>query len=263
MSTSTCSTYNATRSSSPATSPFYAAEWAFERLTIGPTPLTLDGAQLGEPFPAEPLTLDTVRKIVLRRSSHLGPRDAVWAELVRNARTHGGDWTIAAVGMALPALKWLGGAYAKKYDGHPADLDGEILTGFLEHLAEIDIDRPGIMTRLRYAALRAARRAVDQEVGYIRSVAVAESMEPHLPWGHEDLILAKAQCEGVLSAADVDLIGMTRLEDVDLAEAAEMLGISRNAVKIRRQRAEARLVAWLQGRRVPSMTNLAQSRARA
>lgn len=113
MSTSTCTTYNATRSSSPATSPFYAAECAFERLTTGPTPLTLDGAQLGEPFPAETLTLDTVRKIVLRRSSQLGPRDAVWAELVHNAQTHGGDWTIAAVGMALPALKWLGGAYGK------------------------------------------------------------------------------------------------------------------------------------------------------
>lgn len=263
MSTTAHTTYTATRSSSPASSPFYAAECAFERLASGPNPLILNGAQLGEPFPAEPLTLDAVRRIVLKRSSQIGPRDRVWAELVRNARTHGGDWTIAAVGMALPALKWLGGAYAKKYDGQPADLDGEILTGFLEHLAEIDIDRPGIMTRLRYAGLRAARRAVDQQIGYMRSVAVAEAMEPHLPWGHEDLVLAKAQCEGIISAADVDLIGMTRLEDVDLAEAAEMLGISRNAVKIRRQRAEARLVAWLQGRRVPSMTDMAQSRARA
>jgi len=263
MSTTAYTTYTATRSSSPASSPFYAAECAFERLASGPDSLILDGAQLGEPFSAESLTLDAVRKIVLKRSNQIGPRDRVWAELVRNARTYGGDWTIAAVGMALPALKWLGGAYANRYDGHPADLDGEILTGFLEHLAEIDIDRPGIMTRLRYAALRAARRAVDQEIGYMRSVAVAEAMEPHLPWGHEDLVLAKAQQEGIITAADVDLIGMTRLEDVDLAEAAEMLGVTRNAVKIRRQRAEARLVAWLQGRRVPSMTDMAQSRARA
>ncbi|MBS2545403.1 sigma-70 region 4 domain-containing protein [Catenulispora sp. NL8] len=263
MSTNTFTTYTATRSSSPTSSPFYAAECAFNRLTTGPNPLTLDGMQLGEPFPAQRLMLDAVREIVLKRSNQIAPRDAVWVELVRNVRTYGGDWTIAAVGMALPALKWLGGAYAMKYDGHPADLDGEILTGFLEHLVEVDIDRPGIMTRLRFAALRAARRAVDQEIDYTRSVAVAESMEPYLPWGHEDLLLAKAHREGIISAADVDLIGMTRLEGVDLAEAAEMLGVSRNAVKIRRQRAEARLVAWLQGRRVPSMSDMAQSRARA
>jgi hypothetical protein len=48
-----------------------------------------------------------------------------------------------------------------------------------------------------------------------------------------------------------------------LTEAAEMLGITVNAAKIRRQRAEARLAAWLKGRPVPSRTALKEARGRS
>jgi hypothetical protein len=41
---------------------------------------------------------------------------------------------------------------------------------------------------------------------------------PHTPWGHPDLVLARAVDEGVLLAEDAELIGETRIGGRSLAE---------------------------------------------
>jgi len=56
---------------------------------------------------------------------------------------------------------------------------------------------------------------------------------------------------------------MTRLDEVSLAEAAECLGITANAAKIRRQKAEARLVAFLTGQPIPARKDLKHARTRS
>jgi len=246
-------------------SPLQTIEQMFLTLAAGDTPLSFPAAPLSSSAPAgsKAVNVAEVRRILLTKSTPLPVRDAVWAELVRRSREQAGAWTVVAVAMAMPALKTIAGSFGRSFDGASEDLDGEIVTAFLDHLATVDISRPGILPRLRWAAFRAAERSVAAEIDFVRHAAAFYSEPPRMPVGHEDLVLARAERAGVVSAADADLIGMTRLEGVELAEAAEMLGVSRNAVKIRRQRAEARLVAWLQKRRVPSMTDMAQSRARA
>ncbi|WP_143765491.1 RNA polymerase sigma factor [Catenulispora acidiphila] len=209
------------------------------------------------------MTVAELRKTLLAKSTPLTVRDEVWGELVRRSRSMAGAWTVVAVAMAMPALKTIAASFARSFDGAVADLDGEIVTAFLAHLATIDITRPAILPRLRWAAFRAAERTVASEIDFVRHASTHRSEPPRMPFGHEDLVLARAEREGVLTAADADLIGMTRLEGVALVEAAEMLGVTANAVKIRRQRAEARLVAWLRGQPVPSKSALVQSRGRA
>ena len=189
-------------------------------------------------------------------------RDAVWAELVRRCRQQPGVWTVAAAGMALPALRKLAAGFARSYDGPIEDLDADILTGFLEQLAVVDTGKQGIFPDLWWAARRAGSRTSAAEIDFMRHAAGYASAPPPAPCGHEDLVLARAQRHGVITAEDAELIGMTRLDGMSLAEAAQALGASKNAVKIRRQRAEARLVAWIEGRRVPSQTALARSRTR-
>lgn len=130
-------------------------------------------------------------------------------------------------------------------------------------LATIDTSRRAILKRLRYAAQRAGERAAKADAAQRKSHAEAESTPPKSPRGHPDLVLNRAVAEGAITDAEADLIGSTRLEDVHLAEAAEMLGITVNAAKIRRRRAEARLVAWLAGRPVPSRTALKEARGRS
>ncbi|HEX9352943.1 MAG TPA: pilin [Streptosporangiaceae bacterium] len=65
------------------------------------------------------------------------------------------------------------------------------------------------------------------------------------PYGHPDLILDHAVTGGLLSAAEAELIGRTRLEQTTLAEAAAELGASYEAVKRRRARAEHKLLTAL------------------
>ena len=49
----------------------------------------------------------------------------------------------------------------------------------------------------------------------------------------------------MIGAADAELIGATRIGDVDLADAANALGIGYKACHQRRRRAESALVEWL------------------
>ncbi|MBS2545527.1 sigma-70 family RNA polymerase sigma factor [Catenulispora sp. NL8] len=255
----------ASASSALSTSPLHAVESAFLTLCADDAPLAFPASFLLTAAPAgrDEVTVTELRKTLLSKSTPMAARDTVWAELVRRSREMAGAWTVVAVAMAMPALKTIAASFARSFDGPVEDLDGEVVTAFLDHLATIDISRPGILPRLRWAAFRAAERTVASEIDFVRHASAFQSEPPRMPFGHEDLVLVRAEREGVLSAADADLIGMTRLEGVGLAEAAEMLGVTPNAVKIRRQRAEARLVAWLQGRPVPSKSALVQSRGRA
>ena len=68
------------------------------------------------------------------------------------------------------------------------------------------------------------------------------SVLPPPPYGHPDLVLARAVAAGVISAEEADLIGTTYLEDVSVAEYADRAGVSRWTVYKRRKAAEARLV---------------------
>lgn len=259
--TSTCVTV------AVSTSPLHAVESAFAALSLGEAPPTLPAAILGESAPADgdQITLAELRDLMAAKPSPLSPsaRDAVWAELIRRSRQIGAMWTVVVCGMALPALRKLAASYARSFDGSTEDLDAEILTAFLDRLAVIDVAKAGIFPDLWWAARRAASRTAAAEIDFARRAAGFASTPPPAPVGHEDLVLARACRHGVITAEDAGLIGMTRLDGMPLAEAAALLGASRNAVKIRRQRAEARLVAWIEGRRVPNQTALARSRTRA
>jgi len=71
--------------------------------------------------------------------------------------------------------------------------------------------------------------------------------------GHPDLVLDKAVAAGVIGAADAELIGATRLGDIDLADAANALGITYKACHLRRSRAESKLVEFLGSDRYSSL----------
>jgi predicted DNA-binding protein (UPF0251 family) len=62
------------------------------------------------------------------------------------------------------------------------------------------------------------------------------------PYGHPDFVLARAVAAGVLSAGDADLIGVTALEDVSVAQYAERIGVSRWTIYKRHQAAKTRLL---------------------
>lgn len=227
------------------TSPLCAADAAFRLLTRGPTPLSLDGGQIGGVLPPRLIPLDELKKIMLSPAADAATKDATWSELATRARGQEPAWVIGAVGVAMPALRRAAGTLARSYEGDTADIDAEVLTGFLAALRSIDLSRPAIALRLRWAAYRAgtAFRAADARQGRVQAEDVVWAAAPLRPEGHPDLVLATAVTQGVITAAEAELIGATRLGSVPLAAAARDLDVPYDAARMRRSRAEGRLAS--------------------
>lgn len=225
--------------------PLDSARNTFGWLVAGPDPLSVNGRRF-RGLPNRRIPLDELRDRLLRRQCPRGTRDAVWAHLVSRSRTDGATWTVACVGMALPALaataRWL----AARYRGDRADIHAAVLSGFVEALSTVDVRAPGLMARLRWTARRVGQAALEESLDAPRPVADGfRSTPPRTPWGHTDLVLARAVAQGVLTRTEADLIGATRLEGVSVADWAQ-----RHRVKIKttysvRERAEDRLAAYL------------------
>ncbi|MGP4112974.1 hypothetical protein ACTWP5_18940 [Streptomyces sp. 4N509B] len=226
--------------------PLDVARECFGWLVTGPDPLALDGRPFAG-LPDRTIPLDELRDRLLRRDCPKGTRDAVWGELVSRTRSEGASWTVACAGMALPMLastaRWLSVRYP---DGDPFDVHAEVLTGFLDALARIEIGRPHVLARLRWAAFRAGMAALREALDAPTPLPPGyRSTPPHPPWGHPDLVLARAVREGVLTPTEADLIGSTRLEDVAVGRWAAEHDTTIGAAYKSRRRAEHRLAAYL------------------
>lgn len=229
--------------------PLDTAERCFSWLVTGPQPLSLDGRSFPHFPDRKGIPLDEVRRRLLRRRCPQQARDAVWASLVRRSRVEGAAWTLACTGMALPALRGVSRWLIERYPGDPFDVEAEVLSGFLHALARVDLRRPRVMLRLRWAAYRAGHAALSEALSAPVPVgSVFRSEAPPPPWGHPDLVLVRAVGLGVLTRTEADLIGSTRLEQRPITDWAEATGLSVDAAYKARHRAEARLVAHLHDR---------------
>lgn len=218
---------------------------AFTALVTGPRPLGLDGR--GFPgLPDRRLPLSQVRTLLLARSCQQATRDLVWRALVTRSRREGGAWTVGCVGVALPALTTITAQLTDRFVDDPADIAAAVLTGFLGALASSDLDRPRVMLRLRWAAYRAGHAALSEALHAPPPVASGVgSLLPQLPWGHPDLVLARAVADAAITGLEADVIGATRLEGTAVADWAAVHGMGTWAVYKLRKRAEYRLVDYL------------------
>jgi hypothetical protein len=100
--------------------------------------------------------------------------------------------------------------------------------------------------RLLWAAWRSGQRArrVSEVVELPDDLAVG-SGAPRVPYGHPDLLLGRAVAARIITADEADLIGDTRLGDVLVDQLAEQQGLSAPVLRMRRHRAEQKLVAAL------------------
>ncbi len=170
---------------------------------------------------------------------------------------------MGAVGVALPALTSVAARLTDRFAGDPADIHAEVLTGFLAALTEVDIKRPRIMLRLRWAAYRAGHAALTEALDGPPPAAPAfASLPPIPPWGHPDLVLARAVTDGAITQLEADVIGSTRLEDIAVADWATAHGSSTWAVYKLRKRAEQHLLSYLLDTEPDRCISPARSRSR-
>jgi DNA-directed RNA polymerase specialized sigma24 family protein len=233
-----------------------AADIAFAALTCEPAPVTLDcdslagdtGVDLG--LPSGVVALPVLREWLLAHPDNFAARDAVWRELILRARLRGKEWVIGAVGMAMPALVRHARHLAVDYRGDPADIDNEVLTGFLEALRDhLDLTQPAPYASLIMAAWRAGR-----QLRLVQDVAVpvddiehlaAGSRTPKPPYGHPDLLVERAGTLRLIDSDDVQPWIDIRLGRRACEPIAARLGITVDALRMRLARADDRLAKAL------------------
>ncbi|GIF16884.1 hypothetical protein [Actinoplanes teichomyceticus] len=220
--------------------PFDVAANSFRLLTTGPEPLSIDGAALGGGLPARRIALSELAAILMHPSCGYTTSDRVWRLLIEQARTGGPAWVVGAAGVAMPGLRQ--GAYRLRHSA--GDVQAELLTAFVAALRTVKPGGAKVAQRLLSATFTAARSALNAEEP-IRTTALV--LAPVTAAGHPDMVLARAVAAGVISAAEAELIGATRLEGVSVADYAERVERSYWAVVKERSRAEERLVAAVRG----------------
>jgi hypothetical protein len=224
------------------TAPLDVLETTFRLLTAGPEPLSIDGAEIGHGLPAGRIGLHELAAILMHPSCGFTASDTVWRHLIAHARTGEAAWVVGAFGVALPGLRAAARRLARSHTG---DVQAEVLAGFTVALRKVNPAGPGVAQRLCSTALVEARRKLrETEPARVDVTGPAPgSTPPPAPSGHPDFVLAHAVAAGVITTAEADLIGATRLEDVPLADYAERHGKGYWAAHKARARAEERLVA--------------------
>ena len=233
-------------------SPFDTLEKTFDLLVTGPRPLALDTTPIAG-LPNRAVPLGELKARLLHPSTPFSVRDAIVDQLVARSQAHGGAWTIGLAGVLLPGLRRAAWPLVQACPGKKVDIEAETLAAFLAAVARCQPGRARLASRLCWLARTGAQRLLRAELSeQARPGNDPVSSAPPRPWGHPDLVLAKAVAAGVIGAADAELIGATRIGDVDLADAANALGITYKSCHLRRSRAESKLVEFLRSDRYSS-----------
>jgi DNA-directed RNA polymerase specialized sigma24 family protein len=228
-------------------SPLDVLERSFKLLISGPRPLALNGRKIGHGLPGRLVTITEIRRHL--PAMYAPGRDAVWRELLRIARDGHSSWTVVCAGLALPGLRTAAAALTRGYSGDPAELDAEVLAGFVAGIKVVDLDRSHLCAWLRQYAYNAGRRVRYGEIGHgLREICadVPESMAPPQPCAHPDVVLARAAAAGALDEREAELIGRVYLEQRAIREVAAELQMARTTAQDVLKRGVGKLVRWLE-----------------
>ncbi|WP_052681519.1 MULTISPECIES: hypothetical protein [Frankia] len=170
----------------------------------------LEGRDVHEELPQRPVGIGELQALVSRAELSAQARAAVWRDLARRQDEEG--WLVAAVGVALPMLRHISAALTEGRPGLRADLDGEVLTGFLEALRASESGL-GVEHRLVWGAYRAGLAFACTQFPRLpvgTCVPVTAAWPPQ-PWGAGlRRLLAQSVRVGVLSGAEAKLVASAR-----------------------------------------------------
>ncbi|GLY85995.1 hypothetical protein [Actinoallomurus iriomotensis] len=241
---------------------FNALEVQFTASSLAST-LTLDGNKVGHGMETTSPSLEYVRMLVQDPGTEIAIRDAIWAELVRLAQQHAGEWQLAAIWMMLPGLRTASRKIFYRTRVEVKEIDSAVITGFIEALQVADPNRPHLGAHLWWKAHNHAMQtctllAREMPVEDIELVAGTQGGQAD----HGDY-LSRAVHEGILTGVEADLIGRTRLEGERLGAVAEQMGLKYHACQQRRARAETRLAGYLLLDGAPTHAKPSSRRCRA
>lgn len=255
-------------------SPLSVVWSAFDRIADHPLPV------VGSPVPGLGGPVDTwgqLRQVLSDPALPIETVDEVWVWLIRRSRTRGSDAALTCAGMAAPMLAGMASVFGpRQRDARTDDVEADLLAEFLAELPRIDVERPFLWFRLRWALFRGGRAWVRREAASpVPHEDVGTGTEPatgidepvqmmRTPAGHPEQILAEAVAENVITAEVAELIAATRLEGWSVTSLASDAAGSHWALRKTRQRGEHDLLDWLAARAAatdPARTSTVEHRA--
>jgi hypothetical protein len=226
---------------------------AFGRLAF-----TIAAGALAPGIPPEPMRPRRFRRFIFDSSTSHQTRDRAWAAIVTRARQPNPSamvWRLVALGLSIRGLRAFRRRITVASAGELPDVHADLVEGFLIRLASIEIDKPNIAGRLIDSAIGRAKRRYRQHADRPLSADVDGHRRPARPHpGSTDAYLHRVAAELAstgppLRPEDLELIALTRIDGLDLTQAAYELELpSLEAAYKRRQRAEARITAHLRQR---------------
>lgn len=247
-------------------SPLALVDHAVQRVSQPPSRFAVDAAQLGIHHGPTTLSMLQLRQVLAAPDTPLAVKNRAWAQLITRAQHHDPSerqgWTLIAIGVALPGLRAVASELAQGHRGSRAELETEILAGFLTALTTAHTasqqrfpvllraaHRSGLawLAHCRLAPPPIADTASDTATGTGAATpgATPVGVVAAHSGGHPDDVLADAVRAGIITSGEADLIAATRLERRPLRLVAAQLGVTANTVWMRRHRAEKRLIAAL------------------
>ncbi|WP_017559352.1 hypothetical protein [Nocardiopsis baichengensis] len=238
------------------TTALQAAEREFYRLV--PDPLHLEARDVDAGLPEPVMGLLAVRDLLLEPGTSRSAKDAVWRVVIARARVSS-EWMTGALGLAMPALGAVGRRCSRGLTAEQAaEVESEVAAAFIAEVRRINTGYAQLSWYLRCRAQRAGLRArlrvlADPAPLDTETDPAGEGAEAV---GSADEVLQRAVTLGVLTAAEAELIGTTRLEGAPLREVADRSGEGYWALAKRRSRAEERLATAIRDGRLDPETLL-------
>lgn len=233
-------------------SPFTLLERTFRELCRGPRPLALP-SRLVHPAIATTersrgIPLDHVRAALRAAGPNSQLARRVWPELLRRAQApRGHAWLVAAAALAVPSLRRV--KSRRRWGGlvELADLEQEMLWGFVRELRLVDAADPAAFNCLRRAADLAAYHLLRQAKQHRRNIVpvdpatLARLEEASSPPSWDTGLLERAIAARVIDDADAELIATSRIDRVPVRRIVEGSQSRIRAAYRRRAAAEQRL----------------------
>lgn len=238
--------------------PLAALEREWEALIRGRLRLELRCWASREPVLVRFDRPDRLIRFLLDKQASPAEKDRILAALLRVARIESSAGRVVLQAM-LPGLKALAAVFLKRdpdRESEPAlerdELWQVLLVSMLERIKTYPLSRRPrkIAANLVLDTKHAALAELQRVRGAYRELPKDEPLAPteeSSPWPAEDVEepLRRAVVAKAISQADADLLLRVDVDGVSLRVAAERLGISYNAAKIRRQRAKRALLMFL------------------
>ena len=203
-----------------------------------------------EEVPETVLDLRTLTAILWNTDTDAATTNAIWSAILAEVRTGNAAWTVVACGLAGPALIFHSRRLRSSFGGDVADIDAEVIEGFLVAMRTTDVDDPDVESLIGALTIKAsniARRSRRRDLGEVAVASddPADFAVPRYAVAHPDIILARAVRAGVITSDEAEYIGRTRLEERSMEEVGPELGVHPTTLLRRRAAAEKRLVQAL------------------